>query len=198
MVDLAYTISVGLPYLVLLGQIWIIVTLIAIIIKKQLSIAHQYISKVRAHAATLALVVSSVCLLGSLFYSEIIGYIPCKLCWYQRILMYPQTVLLAGAVIREELTIRRELLALCALGLVVSGYHYGLQLFAMATPGFSDACTATGVSCATAEVFAFGYMTIPLMAFTGFAMIALLLVMGKTVAPQTAKIFKRLPSSKDP
>ena len=179
MMDLAYAIGVGLPYMVLLGQIWIIATLIAWGLTSHVSAAKRYINLVREHASTGALVVSGAAVLGSLFYSEVIGFVPCRLCWYQRILMYPQALLFAGAVIREKLFIRRELLVLGVLGLLLSGYHYALQMFAMATPGYSDACVATGVSCASTEVFAFGYMTIPLMSFTAFAMITLLLALAR-------------------
>lgn len=136
-----------------------------------------------SHGALLAFVIASVAMLGSLTYSEIIGYEPCKLCWIQRILMYPQ-VLVLGLVVwgkhKGSHALFDTSLGLSLVGALVAGYHYLLQLgVAPALP-----CSAVGysASCAQRFVMQFGYITIPLMAFSAFVLIALLLRMQKQTA----------------
>ncbi|GAJ40946.1 disulfide formation protein [Parageobacillus caldoxylosilyticus NBRC 107762] len=74
-----------------------------------------------------AWVISLIATLGSLYFSEILKFIPCDLCWFQRIFMYPQVVLLGIAVIRKEYGIARYSLALSVIGGTISLYHYLLQ-----------------------------------------------------------------------
>ena len=110
-----------------------------------------------------------ICMLGSLLYSDVIGYEPCKLCWYQRILMYPQALLFGIALWKKDKKIVDYAMALSGVGAVIALYHHLMQL------GFvpEGDCSAVGysVSCAKVFVLHFGYLTIPLMAFTGFLMI---------------------------
>ncbi len=116
-----------------------------------------------------AFVVALTATLGSLFYSEIAGYEPCKLCWFQRIFMYPQAFILGLALYKKDLTVASYSLLLSSVGAVIAGYHYLLQLnIAPSLP-----CSAVGysVSCSQVFVMNFGYITIPLMAFTAFALL---------------------------
>lgn len=112
--------------------------------------------------------------LGSLTYSDIIGYEPCKLCWFQRIFMYPQVLLLGFAVLGRHRGSRALLDAsfiLSIIGAIISAYHYLLQLgVAPSIP-----CSAVGysVSCAERFVMQFRYITIPLMAFSAFLLAAI-------------------------
>lgn len=128
---------------------------------------------VRMRAVRIAFIAALLAMLGSLSYSEILGYDPCKLCWIQRILMYPQVLLLGLALWGQHRGSRALLdssLILSGLGLVVSGYHYLLQLgIAPALP-----CAAVGYSAACSQRFVlqFGYITLPLMAFSAFLLIA--------------------------
>jgi disulfide bond formation protein DsbB len=108
-----------------------------------------------------------VATLGSLYYSEIVGFIPCTLCWYQRILMYPLIlVTLVGILTRDE-RLPVYVLPLSVVGLGLSTYHYLLQLGVIERTG---AC-AVGVPCNARYVNYFGFVTIPLMAGTAFAII---------------------------
>src|SRR5690625_2572356 len=70
---------------------------------------------------------SLVAMIGSLFYSEILGYAPCDLCWYQRILMYPLVVIYGAALIKKDMKIALPGIFLSGLGMIVSIYHYSLQ-----------------------------------------------------------------------
>lgn len=129
------------------------------------------------HTTGFSLTIALIATLGSLFFSEIAGYEPCKLCWFQRIFMYPMAIILGIALFRK-LNARPYVLPLAILGIPIAAYHYGLQVYAKATPGFSDACSATGVSCVTAN-FTYGFITIPLMAFVAFTLITILMMIKK-------------------
>jgi disulfide bond formation protein DsbB len=112
---------------------------------------------------------------GSLFLSEIAGWVPCKLCWLQRIFMYPQVILLGVAAFRRDRKIAPYILALCLVGMIFSTVHYLEQAKAAWFPSnLPLACDASGISCAATQVqFEFGYITIPMMALTVFVLNAL-------------------------
>lgn len=116
---------------------------------------------------------SLVATFGSLFFSEIAKFTPCVLCWYQRIFMYPQPLLLYLAIIREERVISPYLLLLNILGAMVAGYHYFIQRIPSAS---LLNCQINGnVSCTKNAVFYFGYVSIPMMALTVFVFNIILL-----------------------
>ena len=71
-----------------------------------------------------AWLISMVATMGSLYFSEIAGFIPCNLCWWQRIFMYPLTVLLGIAVFKNESKIIPYVLPLPLIGLCISIFHY--------------------------------------------------------------------------
>lgn len=125
------------------------------------------------NALLFAFVVALIATSGSLFYSEIAGYEPCKLCWFQRIFMYPQVILLGLALWKKDYGIKLYGIVLSAIGAVIAGYHYLLQLgVAPALP-----CAAVGYSAACSQRFVlqFGYITIPMMALTAFLLIIIFL-----------------------
>ncbi|MFA6523149.1 MAG: disulfide oxidoreductase [Candidatus Peribacteraceae bacterium] len=124
----------------------------------------------RRRGVLFLLVVALVATLGSLFFSEIAGWTPCKLCWFQRICMYPQVVLLAIALWRRDRTIAAYVLALCLIGMTFSLVQYAEQVYSLLHPGTEQVCDGSGVSCATTQLLTFGYITIPLMALTAFVM----------------------------
>src|SRR6059036_3097018 len=65
--------------------------------------------------------------LGSLYFSEVLNFIPCTLCWYQRIFMYPLAIILGIAFYRNDQGIFRYTLPLSIIGMIISGYHIALQ-----------------------------------------------------------------------
>jgi disulfide bond formation protein DsbB len=119
------------------------------------------------YGAILAFVVALVATLGSLYFSEIAGFVPCTLCWYQRILMYPLTIIALVGFIKQDEYLPSYVLPLSILGLVVSGYHYLVQLGAFGHP---TACAA-GIPCNLRYVNYLGFVTIPLLALTAFTLI---------------------------
>jgi disulfide bond formation protein DsbB len=130
------------------------------------------IAKTRAYLAGFIVVLTAT--LGSLFYSEIAGYDPCKLCWFQRVLMYPQVIILGMAWWLEDNSAWLYSLALSSLGVVVAGYHYALQLW----PSQVVNCSVVGqaTSCSGTYLMQFGYITIPLMAAAAFILIVVLML----------------------
>ena len=111
---------------------------------------------------------SIIAMLGSLYFSEIKEYEPCALCWYQRIVMYPFTVLLGIAIIRKDYSISFYTMILSAIGACISTYHYLIQKVAF----FSDhALTCGRVPCTGQYVNLFGFITIPFLALTAFIII---------------------------
>ncbi len=140
---------------------------------------------------TLAFLVALTSMLGSLYYSEVANFEPCKLCWYQRIAMYPLALLLGIAAWRRDLAVRFYAYPLAAAGAVVAVYHYLLQRFPSLDTG---ACSAT-VPCSSPYVnFEFGIVTIPFMALAGFAAILVLVWIAATSNPSTEPALAGVPS----
>lgn len=132
------------------------------------------------HGTILAFLITLVATLGSLTYSDILGYEPCKLCWFQRIFMYPQVLILGMAVWGKHKGSRALLdtaFVLSIVGALVALYHYLMQL-GLVPEGSCDA-VGYSVSCAKVFVLNFGYITIPLMAFSAFIFISLILSVQK-------------------
>ena len=124
------------------------------------------------HAILFSFIIALTATVGSLFYSEVAGFEPCKLCWFQRIFMYPQVILLGLAFLKKDGNIADYVLGLSAPGVIIAGYHYLLQLGV--APAFSCSAVGYSVSCSQRFVMNFGYITIPLMAFSAFLLIILL------------------------
>ena len=122
----------------------------------------------------LAWVVALVATLGSLYYSEVAHLPPCTLCWYQRIAMYPLAIVLAIAAVRSDFGVRRYVLPVVAIGAAISAYHYQLERF----PSQATLACSVEVPCTTVWVWQLHYISIPFMAFSAFALIAMLLLMG--------------------
>jgi disulfide bond formation protein DsbB len=130
---------------------------------------------VARNSLLLMFIVSLAATGGSLFFSDVAGWTPCKLCWFQRIFMYPQTILLALALWKRDKGIAGYILILSLLGMIVAALHYGEQVHLALQPpdAVPEPCDATGVSCARTPFFHFGYITIPMMALTAFALNAM-------------------------
>jgi hypothetical protein len=123
------------------------------------------------HALGFAFVVALVAMSGSLYLSEGAHFAPCRLCWYQRIAMYPLVPILAVAALRRDWAVRPYAMVLAALGAVVSTYHVLVERFPSLESG---ACEPLN-PCTIRWVEHFGYLTIPVMALSGFVFILALL-----------------------
>lgn len=129
------------------------------------------------HGMFLAFLVAAVSLVLSLFYSDYAGYEPCKLCWLQRIFIYPQVILLGMALYRKDYKIIDYALALLFAGTAVSLYHNYLSFGG--SPFFNCDVLNLSASCTKRYVFEFGYITIPIMSLTSFLLMIFFLKVQK-------------------
>lgn len=133
----------------------------------------------------LAWVVALVATLGSLYFSEVLEYIPCKLCWIQRIFMYPLVIILGIAAVRREFQITVYVLALTIPGGLVSLFHYLYEK----TDWFKSASTFCGENpCDIAYVNWFGFITIPFLALTAFILITVLCFLIRRVEKRSGRL----------
>ncbi|ADQ66937.1 disulfide bond formation protein dsbb [Halogeometricum borinquense DSM 11551] len=116
--------------------------------------------------STLVAVVATV---GSLFFSLSLGLVPCELCWYQRILMYPLVVVLAVATIEDRPGVYRTALPLSVVGMAVSAYHVYVQIAPSA-----GTCTLGGGCSAIQYPMLGGLLTIPRLALIAFFLVTVL------------------------
>jgi disulfide bond formation protein DsbB len=136
-------------------------------------------------ALPLAFAVALTCMVGSLYLSDIAKFPPCKLCWYQRIAMYPQVLILGIAALRKDVLIKWYSVPLALIGLGISIYHYLVERFP-STVTFS--CT-DDVPCSTVWVWKFHFLSIPAMAGIGFALIVVLtLLASRTPNSETEEL----------
>jgi disulfide bond formation protein DsbB len=123
-------------------------------------------------------VVAAIATGGSLFFSEIAGYPPCELCWFQRICMDPLSILLLIVAVHGDHRAARYVLPLPVVGAGVSIYHL---LVENGVVHESQACVASAPGgCAVKWINEFGYMTIPTLALTGFLLLIGFLVLASS------------------
>ena len=123
------------------------------------------------YAWPVAATVATVSTLGSLYLSEVEGFVPCLLCWVQRGFMYPLAAFLIVVSFRQLRWAGPAALLVAGLGGLVAAYHYGEQ---RGWVGGSEAFCDAAAPCTYVWVEQFGFMSIPFMAFSGFLFIALL------------------------
>ena len=133
--------------------------------------ASDLITAATRHVALLAAVIATC---GSLFFSQVLGWLPCELCWYQRILMYPLVTLLAVSILRDDRNIHWYVLPLSLAGMAVSLYHFLLVLQVLPPP----ACA--GVPCSIDYLAPYftgplSFIRIPSLAFAAFTIISVMM-----------------------
>jgi disulfide bond formation protein DsbB len=115
-----------------------------------------------------AFVVAALGTGGSLFFSEIAGFVPCDLCWFQRICMYPLSLLLLFCAVHGDYKFARYLLPFPIIGACVSVYHLLIENQVISEP---TSCKIGGAGCAVKWINEFGYVTIPTLALSGFLLL---------------------------
>ncbi len=114
------------------------------------------------NALVLGFAVSLLGIAGSLSYSNIVGFPPCILCWWQRIFIYPNLILFLVALKGRDHEVFKYVLPLSSIGGIIALYHSYIHLGGSSiTP-----CTALGSACAKVYVLSYGYITIPMMSLT--------------------------------
>lgn len=154
----------------LISHIFLILFLIFLLTRKRkalLGIVSQY-------SLQFSFIISLFAVVISLYYSEIANYVPCSLCWLQRIFIYPQALLFGIALWRKDRSIFIYALPLTIIGLIIGVYHVLVQL----SPGLGN-CSSTAVSCTTAYFLKFGYVSIPVMSLTAFVFLLVFALAGR-------------------
>ena len=121
-----------------------------------------------------ALTAAWVSMMGSLYFSEVMRFTPCTLCWFQRVLMYPLAGLIALGILRRDHHLPFLVLPFSLLGQGVAIYHYLLQ---KTTIFGQPASCGLGVTCSSVWIDWFGIVTIPLLAILGFMIITIGMLM---------------------
>jgi len=123
----------------------------------------------------IALLAAWIAMLGSLYFSEVAHYVPCVLCWYQRILMYPLTLILAIGLVRKDEHLPVLVLPFSVTGLGIAIYHYLLEK----TDIFDASATCqAGAPCTTQWINWLGFITIPFLSLIAFLTITLMTVIA--------------------
>jgi len=136
---------------------------------------NAYLAFIDKHYLTLGFIISLMASLFTLVYSEIVGFVPCYLCWYQRVFMLPLPFIFGVAIWAKDRKIVKYVLPLLSVGFVISVYQNFFYYFG---EGSALPCDASGVSCYQQLVREFGgYISIPMLALTTFiALITIVLV----------------------
>lgn len=136
---------------------------------------NKFLGFIDKHYLNLSFILSLFASLTSLVYSEIVGFVPCFLCWYQRIFLFPLPFIFGVAIWSRDRKIVKYVLPLLSVGFVISVYQNFFYYFGNRS---SLPCDASGISCYQELVSEFGgYISIPMLALTIFAaLIAIVLV----------------------
>lgn len=130
------------------------------------------VEAVQPHALWWAAAVAVAAMLGSLYFSEVAHYAPCKLCWYQRIAMYSLAIILVVAAVRRDRGVVPFAVPLAVIGGVVSTYHYLVEWF----PTLETNVCSVDVPCTTVWFRKFGFVSLAFMALCGFVAIGTVLL----------------------
>ncbi len=126
-----------------------------------------------------AWLVATVSTIGSLFFSEVMELVPCVLCWYQRIFMFPLAVILLVGLHPLDVRVVRYALPVAVIGLLFTIYHS--LLFYGFIPENLLPCSQ-GISCSDASMELFGFLPIPLLSLASFLIIIILLLKARSLS----------------
>jgi len=173
-------------FLALAANAGTIVVFVGIVSGRRSGLRSSILGLVRGYELWLAAIVATTAMLGSLYLSEVANLVPCLLCWYQRIAMYPLAVILLIAAVRRDHGIRLYAGALAVVGATISAYHRLIQAYPNLDGG---SCAATGPPCSAAYFKVFGFITIPYMALSAFLFVIVILwadrINTATIAPSS-------------
>lgn len=148
-----------------------VLLVVARLLAPKVPLAARLGAAVAGQRAALTLAVASVATLGSLYFSEVADYVPCRLCWFQRIAMYPVALVALVALLRRDRGARWYIVPMAVIGVAISGYHYLIERGVLTD---SEACALFGPSCADVWFEEFGFVTLAFMALAGFVAVVVL------------------------
>lgn len=152
---------------VILLNFWLAIGTVGLLACALLLLADVFFNKkkffgkvVRKYGLLAALLLACGATVMTLVYSDVFGFLPCWLCWWQRVFLYPQVCILGIAYLLKEKTFALYGMVLSVPGLVVSLYQHYVQMGGTELVG----CPAGGGDCGQRFFFEFGFVTFPLMA----------------------------------
>lgn len=166
--------------LTLLTNAFVVLALVAALVALVSASARQslrgVLTKTAPFATRAAAVVAVVTTLGSLYYSQVIGWLPCELCWYQRICLFPLSAILVVGVIRRDKGVAWYALPFLVAGIPLALYHWLVERVPSLAEGSS--CSAF-VPCSVPYFQELGYITLAFMDMSALILIAVLLIIGR-------------------
>ena len=175
--DLVDVVSTGLAGLAAMVQVLLVVVAMIAVVALLSARARRLLVEMRATLLGgelwIAWAVALVATLGSRFYSEVADFVPCRLCWFQRIAMYPLAVILLVAALRRDVrSAVQYAIWFPIVGALIAIWHVYIQINPEAESGVCQG----GVSCSAQWIDKFGYVTIPVLSLTAFSAIFTLLL----------------------
>ena len=139
-------------------------TFVALAFESRMPWASAWLTQVRASGLWIICMITTGAMVGSLYFSEKVGFAPCKLCWYQRIGIFSIAIISFVAALRNDKNIARYTIVLAPIGLVVSTYHYLLEWF----PTLETNVCSLDVPCTAVWFRELGFVTLCFMAGCAF------------------------------
>ena len=139
-------------------------TFAALVFENRMTWTSAWLTQVRASGLWIICMITTGAMVGSLYFSEKVGFAPCKLCWYQRIGIFSIAIISFVAALRNDKNIARYTIVLAPIGLVVSTYHYLLEWF----PTLETNVCSLDVPCTAVWFRELGFVTLCFMAGCAF------------------------------
>ena len=153
-------VQTSLPYGILASHILLVFLLLALVFRN--SWGKEITDFVGKYAINFGFLVSLVAISGSLFYSDIVHFEPCVLCWWQRVLLYPQVIIFAVALWHKKKDVFLYVIPMVSMAAMLGAY----QAYVYMGGTSILPCTALGGACAKNYVLEFGYISIPMASLT--------------------------------
>jgi disulfide bond formation protein DsbB len=166
--DVNYFLALGTIFLQLVS----IVLLVVFVMRKRTQAFGDVAESVGSWGLWIVFGVTLIASILTLYYSDVLGFEPCPLCWWQRIFLFPQVVLVGLAAWKKDAYMAEYSIILSVFGAGVALYQHILQMM----PGSGLPCPATGVSCSQRILFEFSYITFPLIAFSLFVFLVIVML----------------------
>ena len=179
----AATLTHYLALLTIVGAVFVTLFAIALVYLSYKKDMEKYAQRLGNYIFPLGFFVTLGGTFLTLFYSEVLHYAACDLCWYQRVFLYPQVFMFAYAWYKKDRAVLPYALVLSLCGLAVATYHHALQIgFDLMKP-----CSTApfAVDCAKPSFIEFGFVTFPFMAVVLFGFLSLLAYMATTFAKRS-------------
>lgn len=118
-------------------------------------------------------------IIGSLIFSDIYHIEPCKLCWLQRIALYPQALIMFIAAKAKDIKAWSYALWLSIIGLLIGLYQVNEQLNLSDLVPEAKCVSGIDAACAQIHMLEFGYITFPVGSASLFLFIILIYLIQK-------------------